>query len=191
MFIPTWVEDLSTGFSAAFTSLLCGVHSKLYNLWEILTNQAQRRNTGSRKTFPLKNIQKNGGYSNPDDLEAALKTWRAMRWIWEQTMRASESSKRRNGWTSQWDKFQHKRRKHFPAVRAVQQQDGPMSETAGSTSLAASMERLNTTCPGGLRGDSSLAVGLSLVTSQIPSNLEKFLFRYNKLGIRKLLCKRH
>lgn len=33
---------LSTGFSAAFASLLCGVHCRFYNLWETLTNQAPK-----------------------------------------------------------------------------------------------------------------------------------------------------
>lgn len=50
-----------------------------------------------------------------------------------------------------------------------------LCEAAGSPSLEASMERLNTTCHGGL-GDLPLDVGSCPVTSQIPSNFENLLF---------------
>lgn len=68
------------------------------------------------------------------------------------------------------------------AVRAVQQQNGLLCEIVSSPSLETAMERLNITCPGGLRGDSSLDVGLWPVTFQlqIPSNFKNFLFWYQK-----------
>lgn len=153
--------------------------------------EPHRKETGSWKTFPLKSISRTGGYSNADNIKAALNSWRAIRCTREGQCIGSKNSRRHEGWASEGEKFQHKVGESFPTRRTVQQGAGPLCEASGSPSLEASMERMSTSCPGASGGDSSQDVGLCPVPYQIPFQLEEFVILVQQTGIRKLPCKRH